>query len=233
MRRIAEAACGERVSRVIEIGSGKGALTRHLLERTSELHAIEIDPELCIGLEREFAGRPGFHLHEGDVLTTDLNQWGPAVVTGNLPYYITSPIVGRFLHLDLGFPRAVFLIQEEVAERLRAAPKSRDYGYLSVQTQLLCAVRIVSRVPPGAFVPPPKVNSAVVQLDKRQAMDDELAKMIRFAGWCFSRKRKNLRNNLRPHYPPSVVDNLPEGALRAEQLSIAELVDLQRRLGTP
>ena len=100
--------------------AGRGALTRHLLERTPELHAIEIDKDRCVELEREFAGRSGFHLHEGDVLNTDLTQWGPAVITGNVPYYITSPIVGLFLRLDLNFPRAVFLIQEEVAERLRA-----------------------------------------------------------------------------------------------------------------
>lgn len=232
LRRIAEAACGAHSDRLIEIGPGRGALTRHLLERTGELHAIEIDKELCAGLEQEFGGRPNFHLHQGDVLETDLSQWGPAVITGNLPYYITSPIIGRFLRLNLNFHHAVFLIQEEVAERLRAGPGSRDYGFLSVQAQLLCDVHLVARVPPGAFAPPPKINSAVVQLDKRRAMDNEMEKLVRFAGWCFAQKRKTLRNNLKPYYPAALIDKMPEAGLRAEQLSISQLTMLAARLSS-
>jgi 16S rRNA (adenine1518-N6/adenine1519-N6)-dimethyltransferase len=230
LKRIAEAACGTHTNRIVEIGPGKGALTRYLLERAKEVHAIEIDPALVPVLETEFGGNPAFHLHHADVLETDLSQWGEAVVAGNLPYYITSPIVARFLKLDLSFPRAVFLVQDEVAERLRAKPNSRDYGYLSVQVQLLCDVRIVSRVPPGAFSPRPKVNSAVVALEKLQAMDDRMARVIRFAGWCFSQKRKNLRNNLKPYYPAAVLDRLPEGPLRAEQLPVARFAELLEHL---
>ena len=230
LRRIADAVCGGDAPRVIEIGPGKGALTRYLLDRTAELHAIEIDEELCAGLAREFAGHGGFHLHCADVLATDLSQWGSAVVAGNLPYYITSPIVTRFLHLNKGFARAVFLMQEEVAERIQAGPGSRNYGFLSVQTQLLCSVRIVSRVPPGAFAPPPKVNSAVVELARQRTMDDDAARTIQFAARCFAHKRKTLRNNLKPYYPSQVLDALAEANLRAEQLSIGELADLEKRL---
>lgn len=207
-------------------------MTRYLLEMAGDLHAIEIDEELCAGLKREFAGDNSFHLHCGDVLDTDLGQWGPAVLAGNLPYYITSPIVTRFLHLSMDFPRAVFLMQEEVAERIQAAPGSRDYGLLSVQTQLLCAVRIVSRVPPGAFAPPPKVNSAVVQFDRQRVMDEDVKRVIQFAGRCFAHKRKTLRNNLKPYYPLQTLDAIPDANLRAEQLSIDELVDLEKRLRT-
>lgn len=230
--QIASAVCGEETPRVIEIGPGKGALTRYLLERTGELHAIEIDEELCAGLERKFAGHGGFHLHCDDVLATDLGQWGPAALAGNLPYYITSPIITRFLHLTMDFPRAVFLMQEEVAERIHAAPGSRDYGFLSVQTQLLCTVRILSRVPPSAFVPPPKVNSAVVQFDRQRVMDEDVKRIIQFASRCFAHKRKTLRNNLKPYYPPQTLDAIPEANLRAEQLSIGGLVDLEKRLRT-
>ncbi|HXE10597.1 MAG TPA: 16S rRNA (adenine(1518)-N(6)/adenine(1519)-N(6))-dimethyltransferase RsmA [Bryobacteraceae bacterium] len=232
LRRIADNVCGEGTPRVIEIGPGKGALTRYLLERTAELHAIEIDEELCASLERKFAGHGGFHLHCGDVLATDLGQWGPAALAGNLPYYITSPIITRFLHLGMDFPCAVFLMQEEVAERIQAAPGSRDYGFLSVQTQLLCTVRIVSRVPPSAFVPPPKVKSAVVQFDRQRMMDEDVKRIIQFAGRCFAHKRKTLRNNLKPYYPSQALNAVAEAGLRAEQLSINELVDLEKRLRT-
>lgn len=224
--------CGSSVARVIEIGPGKGALTRYLLERAADLHAIEIDEKLCAGLKREFAGNSSFHLHCGDVLATDLSQWGPAVVAGNLPYYITSPIITRFLHLDMNFPRAVFLMQEEVAERIQAGPGTRDYGFLSVQAQLLCSVRVVSRVPPGAFAPPPKVHSAVVQFDRQRPIDEDLKRAIQFAARCFGHKRKTLRNNLKPYYPLHAINEMAAANLRAEQLSIDELVDLEKRLRT-
>ncbi|MFZ0592125.1 MAG: 16S rRNA (adenine(1518)-N(6)/adenine(1519)-N(6))-dimethyltransferase RsmA [Bryobacteraceae bacterium] len=231
LSRIADVACGNHAPQVIEIGPGRGALTRHLLERADQLHAIEIDRNLRENLERQFNGHPGFHLHQTDVLETDLSQWGLAVLVGNLPYYITSPIISRFLRLDLRFSRAVFLIQEEVAERLRAVPRSRDYGFLTVQTQLICDVEIVMRVPPGAFSPPPKVRSALVKLTKRRAMDEPLEQIVRFAGWCFAQKRKTLRNNLKGHYPLEAVDSLPEAGLRAEQLSLEQFIDLEQRLG--
>src|SRR5436305_1613666 len=93
LTQIATAACGERTPRVVEIGPGRGALTRHLLERTDELHSVELDGALVHRLEHEFGGDNRFHVHHADVLETDLAQWGPAIIAGNLPYYITSPIV--------------------------------------------------------------------------------------------------------------------------------------------
>jgi 16S rRNA (adenine1518-N6/adenine1519-N6)-dimethyltransferase len=230
LSRIAEVACADYTPQVIEIGPGRGALTRHLLERTDQLHAIEVDLALAEHLERKFKDIPGFHLHRADVLEMDLSQWGPAVIVGNLPYYITSPIVGRFLRLDLRFSRGVFMIQEEVAERLRANPGSKDYGFLTVETQLVCDVEIVMRVAPGAFSPPPKVRSAVVRLTKQRSMDERMARIVRFAGWCFGQKRKTLRNNLKGRYPLDIIDSLPEAGLRAEQLSIEQFVDLEHRL---
>ena len=119
------AACGENLERTVEIGPGRGTLTRHLLPRTAELHAIEIDSVLVARLRAKFAAEPKLCVHEADVLATDLSQWGPAVITGNLPYYITSPIVKKFLALDARFETAVFLVQWEVAERLVASPGTR------------------------------------------------------------------------------------------------------------
>ncbi len=131
LERLASAACGEHVPRVIEIGPGRGALTRHLLPLTDELHVIELDRTLAAYLRDAFKDDRKLHVHEADVLATDLSQWGEAVVVGNLPYYITSPIIDKFLHLDERFCSAVFLMQWEVAERILAKPGSRDYGYLT------------------------------------------------------------------------------------------------------
>ncbi len=111
---------------------------------------------------------------------TDLAQWGPAVITGNLPYYITSPIIEKFLSLDSRFDIAVFLMQWEVAERLLAKPGTRDFGYLTVATQLVCDVELVCKVPPSAFAPPPKVDSAAVRLRRRAAAPDHLPRPASF-----------------------------------------------------
>ncbi len=223
------AACGAHTSRVIEIGPGRGALTRHLLPRTDELHAVELDKALVSYLQAKFASDSKLHVHAADVLATDLTQWGPASITGNLPYYITSPIIERFLALDGRFPLAVFLMQWEVAQRILAPPGSRDYGYLTVAAQLVCEVELVLKVPPGAFTPPPKVDSAAVRFSRKLQIPPDLPGLLRFVGRCFTHKRKTLRNNLRPYYGERA-DALPEARLRAEQLSIANFVELHSRL---
>jgi 16S rRNA (adenine1518-N6/adenine1519-N6)-dimethyltransferase len=229
LHRLAQAACGEHVSRVVEIGPGVGALTRHLLKRTDELHAVELDSSLADLLRRKLGSDPKLHVHEGDVLKTDLSQWGPAVIAGNLPYYITSPIIEQFLQMDERFQRAVFLMQWEVSQRILAPHGSRAYGYLSVATRLVCDVELVEKVPPSAFHPPPQVTSGALLFTRRPSQVEDLANVRRFAGWCFSQKRKTLRNNLRPHFG-AIVDTLPEAGLRAEQLSPTEILDLYRRL---
>jgi 16S rRNA (adenine1518-N6/adenine1519-N6)-dimethyltransferase len=225
------AAAQKNPGRIVEIGAGRGALTRHLLPLCEELHAIEIDARLAASLAARFAGQPKLHIHHADVLATDLAQWGPAVIAGNLPYYITSPIIERFLQLDAQFPAAVFLMQWEVAQRLLAKPPSRDYGYLTVATQTVCQAELVCKVPPVAFSPPPKVESAAVRLTRRAEIIADLPALLEFVGRCFTHKRKTLRNNLRPFYG-TVIDGMPESGLRAEQLQLTQFADLRSRLTT-
>jgi 16S rRNA (adenine1518-N6/adenine1519-N6)-dimethyltransferase len=210
-----------------------------LLARAEKLIAIEVDTVLVHYLRQRFSdaiaeGR--LTLVEGDILQTDVTTWGAAPVVGNLPYYITSPIVEKVLSARV--PRAVFLVQAEVAARLAAGPGSRDYGYLSVLAQSQARVENLFPVPAAAFKPPPKVESAVVRMTPRDTTDDfgitDLRGFLRFAGICFRQKRKTLRNNLSTAYPKEIVDPLLEslalGKTRAEQMNVAELARLHRSL---
>jgi 16S rRNA (adenine1518-N6/adenine1519-N6)-dimethyltransferase len=231
--RIADAACGVRTPLVIEIGAGRGALTESLLERADKVVAIEVDPVLGHYLRQKFrdaldAGR--LILVESDILKTDLGQWGPAVIAGNLPYYITSPILERLFEARGKWSRAVILVQAEVASRIVAPPGRREYGYLSVMVQSQARVERLFEVPRAAFRPPPKVDSAVVGLEPRDPVSDfgidNLPLFLKFAGNCFRYKRKTLRNNLAGLYRKSVVESLVGPKVRAEELSVAELAKL-------
>lgn len=225
LERIAEAACPERVNLAIEIGPGRGALTEKLLARTSRLIAIELDSSLVDQLRARF---PGLDVRHADVLEADLTQWGPSVVCGNLPYYITSPILEKVVRAP--FRRAVFLVQKEVAQRLAAKPGSRDYGYLTVATALFATARVLFEVKAGAFQPPPKVDSAVVLLEPRPApLVEDTTAFIEFAGRAFRHKRKTIRNNLAPFYGEAVRD-WPEATCRAEQLSLDALLGMYQRV---
>lgn len=230
LERIARAACPATAPLVIEIGPGRGALTEKLLMRAARVVAIEIDPYLAGHLRRRFAGEPRLEVVEADVLDTDLAQWGRAVITGNLPYYITSPIVEKTVRLNA--PRAVLLMQREVAERIVAPPGSRTYGFLTVQTALYADARLLFEVRPSAFHPPPKVDSAVVLLEphSRDLGIGDRDAFLRFVAQCFTHKRKTLRNNLTGHYGKAAIDAWPEAGLRAEQISLEGFAGMYARL---
>ena len=230
LERIASAACPQHEPLVIEIGPGRGALTTKLLERADRVIAIELDSYLAGYLRSKFAAESRLEIIEADVLATDLGQWGRVPVVGNLPYYIASSIIEKVSRIEA--PRAVFLIENEVAERLVAQPGSRDYGYLTVLIAARMRTRLLFRVKPAAFHPPPKVDSAVVLLEPRPdppAVDDTDA-FLQFVGQCFRHKRKTLRNNLAETYGKEAVESCPDANLRAEQLSIEAFAALYRRL---
>ncbi|MDQ6871462.1 MAG: 16S rRNA (adenine(1518)-N(6)/adenine(1519)-N(6))-dimethyltransferase RsmA [Gemmatimonadota bacterium] len=186
---------------VVEIGPGRGSLTDILVERSGRLIAVEIDRALTETLQKKYADRASVQIVQGDVLETDLHALaGPDfLLIGNVPYYITTPIV--FKALDVPIPRrSVFLVQREVAERMVAKENTESYGALSVNVAVVANVEQVMRVPAGAFKPPPKVESAVIRLTPRRAplvAADSLAGFRTFVQAAFGQRRKQMQRALR------------------------------------
>ena len=221
-------------------------MTQLLAARAQQVVALEVDPELARKLQQEFASKPRIEVLEADILLTDLAslcrryQRERCYVFGNLPYYITSPI----LHHLLGYAQWIhgmgLVMQREVAERLCALPASRPYGYLTILTQLDTNPRIEFGIPPGAFSPPPKVDSALVTFQMKsegiRLATQERKALLDFVKLCFAHKRKNLLNNLQPVYTRRRVESalaalkLP-ATLRAEQLALEQFAELQGQLG--
>lgn len=234
LERIAAAACPAPEPLVVEIGPGRGALTRRLLDRAGRVVAIEIDPWLVEDLRGRFGAEPRLEIVHGDVLAMGLDRWGPAVIAGNLPYYITSPILEKVIEARAAVRRAVFLVQKEVAHRITATPGTRDYGLLTVSLALFFDAALLFEVKPAAFHPPPKVDSAVVRLEPSSRAEEldiaDPTRFLRFVSRCFHQKRKTIRNNLAGEVPRERLDGIPEASLRAEQLDIHQLAALYHRL---
>jgi 16S rRNA (adenine1518-N6/adenine1519-N6)-dimethyltransferase len=195
---------GERT--VIEIGPGHGAITSMLAARCRRLIAIELDAALAAELRFRFRADPLVVVLEADVLEVDLAALVPpgesADVVGNLPYYITSPILIRLFAAGTRglLARAVVMMQREVAERLSAAPGCREYGLLSATTQMNARVETLFTLPPTAFSPPPDVTSTVLRLEfapRFAELGVDAAGFDKFLRSCFAQKRKTLANNLR------------------------------------
>jgi 16S rRNA (adenine1518-N6/adenine1519-N6)-dimethyltransferase len=221
----------------VEIGAGHGEMTTRLAQRASKLFAVEIDPPLARRLREVTASFTNVEVVHSDVMAVHFEKLTGGErfsVYGNLPYYITSPILHRlFEHADR-IAAIHIVIQYEVAVRIVAQPGCRDYGYLSVASQWYGKPEIAFRIPPGAFNPPPKVDSALVSFRMpgertNNKVSDEHA-FLEFVKECFAQKRKTLRNNLRARLGTRTEEiilaaDLPSG-VRAEQLTISQFVAL-------
>jgi 16S rRNA (adenine1518-N6/adenine1519-N6)-dimethyltransferase len=214
---------------IIEIGPGPGGLTRSLLaSAAADVIAIELDRR-AIGALQELAESAGGRLRviEGDARSVHLASLVPVPrqVVANLPYNVASPLLVRWLGQAASFERLTLMFQHEVAERICAEPGTAAYGRLSVLAQWTCSARIVVRLPPAAFTPPPKVWSAVVSLTPHERQPDPaaFARMEALTGAAFGQRRKMLRGSLRGLGGEALLaraEIAPER--RAETLSVAE-----------
>lgn len=242
---LTDASWQERITRAVhindgvwlEIGAGHGEMTQRLAQRASKVFAIEVDSGLARRLREVTADCKNVEVVECDVMAVDLEKLTGGerfFVYGNLPYYITSPILHRLFESAGKIEAIHVVIQFEVAARIVAQPGRRDYGYLSVASQWFSRPEIAFRIPAGAFRPPPKVASALVNFRMPGArakyfLRDEHV-FLDFVKECFAQKRKTLRNNLRARLGTRIDDVLREASLspdaRAEQLTVPQFAAL-------
>jgi len=220
----------------VEIGPGHGEMTRHLARRARRLIAIEADARLAAALRD--AALPNVTIVSGDVLGQDLARLTDnelVRVYGNLPYYITSPILHQLFAYADRIASIHIVIQYEVAARIVARPGRREYGYLSAACQFYTHPKIALKIPPGAFRPPPQVQSALVEMElpgERASLGiRNEGKFLKFIQLCFGQKRKVLRNNLRTLATDDRIGAALESSslrpdARAEQLSLAQFAAL-------
>ena len=192
--------------KVIEVGPGIGTLTREMAKRAEKVVAVEIDKNLIPILKETLADFDNTEVVNEDILKVDINKLvdeklsgGPVKLIANLPYYITTPIVMKFLEEDIPVTDIVVMVQKEVADRMNAVPSTKDYGALSVAVQYYCDTEIVAKAPRHMFIPQPKVDSTVIGLhireEKKYKADNEqlFFKTVKAA---FGQRRKTLLNSL-------------------------------------
>lgn len=218
---------------VAEIGPGEGILTRALIGRVKTLHAVELDRDLVARLQREFPP-DAFVLHSADALRFNFRELAPPGgklrLIGNLPYNISTPLLFHLFEQIDTITDMVFMLQKEVVDRMAAAPDTDDYGRLSVMVQWRATVEKLFDVPPGAFRPPPQVDSAVVRLVPHAVPPVEVRDPERFAHVvkaAFAQRRKVLRNSLRDIVSAeTMIERGIDPTRRAETLSLGEFARL-------
>lgn len=231
IRRIVAAIRPQPEQQLLEIGPGRGALTAALLGRGCRLLAIELDRDLVPLLQQQFGANPNFSLQQGDALQLDIKTLGfdrPLRVVGNLPYNISTPLIFHLLAQAGQIADMHFMLQKEVVERLAAGPGSKTYGRLGIMAQYFCEVELLFEVPPGAFIPAPKVQSAIVRLIPHKVLPHParslplLEQVVRTA---FNQRRKTLRNALSELIDAEQIAALDiDPGIRPERLSLADYV---------
>lgn len=238
IRDIVRAIHPVRGDHIVEIGPGKGAITEQLAAACDQLSVIELDRDLVPWLKVKFEKHPGFQLHQADALAFDFEQLirgdQPLRIVGNLPYNISTPLIFHLLSYADKVQDMHFMLQKEVVKRMAARPGESAYGRLGIMVQYFCEVEALFEVPPDAFDPAPKVDSAIVRLTPYKnlpypARDHKtLEKLVNLA---FQQRRKTLRNSLKNALPMTVIESLPvDVGARAETLSLETFVTLSNLL---
>jgi 16S rRNA (adenine1518-N6/adenine1519-N6)-dimethyltransferase len=219
---------------LVEIGPGQGALTGYLSASGCALDVIELDRDLVPGLLAAFSVNPRFRLHSADALKFDfaslVRDGAPLRVVGNLPYNISTPLIFRLLEQAALIRDMHFMLQLEVVDRLAAVPGNRHWGRLGIMAQYYCEVEKLFEVPPEAFNPRPKVQSAIVRLTPRPAATrpdcdaDLLRQVVQSA---FGQRRKTLRNNLKGLIDTDGLETLGiDPGARAESLELSQFIEI-------
>lgn len=214
----------DKDERVLEVGAGRGALTRILLEEGFLVEAIEFDKDMIEYLNFHFAGYKKLDVKQANAVTYTLNQ--KCCVVGNLPYNVSKKIITNFINQANFVKKMIFMVQKEVANSIIAKPNTKDYTKFSIFVQLFCKVSKVLDVEPKAFKPMPKVLSSIVVLKPydKSLLDIEIdKKFFDFLKIFFSQPSKTIKNNLRKHIP---IENLSENLIlnaRPRQLSVQEI----------
>ncbi len=235
--------------KIIEVGPGIGTLTRELASRADKLMAVEIDRNLIPILADTLGDYNNVKIVNEDIIKADIRglidenlDGGPVKLVANLPYYITTPIIMRFLEEDINVTDIVVMVQKEVAERMNAQPGGKDFGALSVAVQYYCDTEIVAKVPRHLFVPQPNVDSIVIALrvrpERKYKLDDE-ALFFRVVKAAFGQRRKTLLNSISSMGTLSkdgVKEALLEAGIdekrRGETLSLDEFALLSNTIGS-
>lgn len=218
---------------ILEIGPGLGAITQPLLRRVERMTAVEIDRDLHQYLSQLPIAQGKLHLISADALTIDYSQFGSNLrIVGNLPYNISTPLLIHLLRYAASIKDMYFMLQKEVVDRMAAGPGSKAYGRLSVMLQYHCEVDHLFDVPPEAFDPQPKVDSAIVRLiphsdSPYEAVDVEQLQYI--VASSFAMRRKTLTNNLKGIVSLAQLTDLGiDGSKRPEQISVKEYIQLAK-----
>jgi 16S rRNA (adenine1518-N6/adenine1519-N6)-dimethyltransferase len=237
IQRIVQAIAPQAGDNLVEIGPGQGAITTQLLTLVGQMHAIELDRDLITPLAQRCASLGKLQIHNSDALKFDFSQLAkpdqPLRVVGNLPYNISTPLLFHLLEQSEQILDMHFMLQKEVVDRMAAAPGSKTYGRLTVMLQARAEVTSLFNIGPGAFNPPPKVESAFVRLNpsKPSAYQvDDWPLFSELVSQAFSQRRKTLRNSLRKLVSPDtlIAADIDPGN-RAEQLSVDQFVSLANR----
>lgn len=232
---------------VIEIGPGIGTLTEALAERAGAVAAIELDRSIAAYLQGAFAANGNVHILQGDALQMDLRQvidahlaGRPLAVVANLPYYITTPLLMKFLEGGLPFETITVMVQKEVAERITADAGTKAYGAISAAVRYYGDAEIVTLVPPSCFMPPPKVTSAVLKIDLKNHKKPEVADeklLFRVIRAAFGQRRKTLVNALASAFSipkaqlrDAVIHVTGCENIRGEQLDLRQFIQISEKL---
>lgn len=236
--KIANAANLQPTDTVVEIGPGKGSLTRLLLQKAGRVIAIEKDTTLREYWETEFQTAQNLELHFGDFLKFDLQSIATTPnklkVIGNIPYNISSPILFQLLEHRKIISVAVLTMQKEVAQRIAALPDNKNYGIITILTQIYANASLLFDIQAGSFTPPPKVTSSTIRLSFPDVMPypleahEELRQLVKRA---FGKRRKTFENTLKGFYPPELILNALKWChldpkVRPENVTVAQYVAL-------